>query len=306
MSKRKTSEEFIRDAKLIHFEKYDYSMVDYVNNRVKIKIICPIHGEFLQKPNNHLNGAGCRKCGRIIFKNKLSKSTEEFIKDAKLIHFDKYDYSKVNYIKAHYHVKIICPIHEEFLQTPHEHLKGSGCKKCSDLNSAKKRAKSTEEFIKDAKLIHFDKYDYSLVNYANSKTKVGIICKKHGLFFQVASHHLSGNGCPICKSSKGEELVYNYLTENDIKFEREKKFKGLGLKRFDFYLPKHNAVIEFDGIQHFKVVDFFGGTKGLERRIQSDKLKDKFCKDNNIKLIRIPYKSIKMISKLIKENINER
>lgn len=104
-------------AKAIHGNKYDYSKVNYVNTKEKVCIICPTHGEFWQRPNGHLNGLGCDKCGKTY-----SYTTEEFIEKAKQIHGNKYDYSKVKYINAQTKVCIICPIHGEFWQTPYKHL----------------------------------------------------------------------------------------------------------------------------------------------------------------------------------------
>jgi hypothetical protein len=183
MSKKVTLEEFIERAKKVHGDKYDYSRVLYNGMHDKICIICPIHGEFWQTPANHLSGKGCPECGSISrWDTKGRITTEEFIKKAIKIHGDKYDYSKVNYIDAHTKVCIICPIHGEFWQTPNNHLTKYGCKKCAmdALNSNKPR--STEEFIKIAKKLHGNKYDYSKVEYKNCKTKVCIICPKHGEF----------------------------------------------------------------------------------------------------------------------------
>ena len=121
-----SKEEFIQKANEVHGNKYDYSKVEYVNNRTKVCIICPEHGEVWQTPHNHLSGQGCPKCGV----EKQTSTKEEFIKKAKEIHGDKYDYSKVDYSNAHTKVCIICPNYGEFLQTPNNHLRGHGCPKC--------------------------------------------------------------------------------------------------------------------------------------------------------------------------------
>ena len=182
----KTTEEFIKRAKAVHGDKYDYSRVNYVGATVKVEIICPEHGSFWQTPANHLNGKGCSKCvGR-------NKTTEDFIKRAKAVHGTKYDYSKVVYSDSNQKVEIICPIHGSFWQRPTSHLKGNGCPKCVGRN------KTTEEFIKRAKAVHGDKYDYSMVNYVDAKTNVEIICPEHGSFWQKPSNHLNGKGCPFC------------------------------------------------------------------------------------------------------------
>jgi rubrerythrin len=121
-----TKDDFIRSARKVHGDKYDYSKVVYKNNKTDVCIICPIHGEFYQTPNSHLKGRGCPICGGT------KKSTkEDFIIKAKQVHGDKYDYSKVVYVNNQIKVCIICPIHGEFYQTPKNHLSGQGCPKCS-------------------------------------------------------------------------------------------------------------------------------------------------------------------------------
>ena len=190
MPKKKTKEEFIAKAKLVHGDKYDYSKVEYVGALTKVCIICPKHGEFCQEANSHLRGQGCPKCKS----KKQTCTTDEFIAKAKKIHGDKYDYSKVNYVNNYTKVCIICHEHGEFWQTPGAHLRGQGCPKCK----SKKQTCTTDEFIAKAKKIHGDKYDYSKVEYVNRKTKVCIICPKHGEFWQTPSAHLRGQGCPKC------------------------------------------------------------------------------------------------------------
>ena len=190
--KKLNTEEFIKRAKEVHGDKYDYSKVNYVNTFTKVTIICPKHGEFEQTPNLHLKSQGCPNC----YGNK-KLTIEEFIKRAKKVHGDKYDYSKVKYVNALTKVTIICPIHGEFEQTPAKHLSGIGCASC-----ARRKKLNTEEFIKRAKEVHGDKYDYSKVNYIDSSTKVTIICPTHGEFEQTPASHFRGQGCPDCSGSK--------------------------------------------------------------------------------------------------------
>lgn len=186
--------EFIEKATKIHNGKYDYSKVKYINSDIPVTIICPIHGEFQQTPKCHLSGSGCKKCD--IDSRKITK--EEFIKRAKEIHGDKYDYSKVEYINNYTPVTIICPIHGEFQQKPYSHLEGSECKKCSTEKRAEMISLTTEEFIKRARKVHGDKYDYSKSVYTGYNNKITIICPVHGEFEQRASSHLEGYGCNLC------------------------------------------------------------------------------------------------------------
>lgn len=124
-----------------------------------------------------------------------------------------------------------------------------------------------------------DRYDYSKVEYVNAKTKVCIICPEHGEFWQTPNGHLNGKGCPKCKESFLEKEVRILLEEKGILFEREKRFEGYN-RIYDFYLPKYNIIIECQGIQHFKDVDFFKLT--LQEQVKIDKEKHDWCIKHNI------------------------
>jgi very-short-patch-repair endonuclease len=280
MSKRKTTEEFIKEAKIIHGDKYDYSISKYINKRTKIKYICPKHGIIEQIPYNHTKGHGCYKC----FNN--GKNTKEiFIEKSNKIHNNKYDYSLVMYKNAHKKIKIICKEHGIFKQRPNDHLSGYGCIKCSG------RYRKNDEFIVNSNIIHNNKYDYSLIKYKNNKTKVKIICPIHGVFKQRPDNHLH-NGCPNCKESTNEKIIRLYLKENNIKYLTQKTFvdcKNIFKLPFDFYLPDYNTCIEYDGKQHYEPINYFGGLKTFKKIQHRDKIKDKYCKENNICLLRIKY-----------------
>lgn len=287
MSKKLTAEEFIEKAKLIHANEYNYSFVEYNGAQKKIKIICLIHGEFKQTPNNHLNKHGCPKCGleRVINGQKYNNLL--FINKAKKIHQNKYDYSLVNYIDSQTKIIIICPEHGNFEQKPFSHLRGTNCPNC-----APNKKMNTDCFIKKANMTHNNKYNYSEVKYANSLTKINIICPKHGKFSQQPSAHLNGKGCPICKQSGGERKISRILDNNNVEYVVEKIFDACRYKMslpFDFYLPKHNILIEYDGIQHFKAAKFYGGEYRFILRQKIDNIKIEFAKNNGIELIRIAY-----------------
>lgn len=123
---------FIERANIIHNNEYDYSHVEYKNARSNIKIICSEHGEFLQTPWAHLKGRGCQECGKISSTKSQTFTLEQFLKKAYKIHGTTYDYSHVDYKNARTNIKIICLKHGEFLQTPHRHLIGRGCQKCTN------------------------------------------------------------------------------------------------------------------------------------------------------------------------------
>jgi len=289
------TKEFIIKSKKIHGDKYDYSLVEYKGNKIKVKIICPEHGMFEQIPYSHLYGNKCIYCSGL---NK--KTTKEFIIKSKKIHGDKYDYSLVEYKGNKIKVKIICPEHGMFEQTPLSHtINKYGCNICA--NNLKKI--NINNFIERSKKIHNNKYDYSLVKYINSYTKIKIICPEHGSFEQTPHGHLQNRGCAKCNNSKGEIKILLYLKTMDINFIEQFKFKNCKNKNqlpFDFYLPGYNLCIEYDGLQHYEPVHFFGGYKSFEIIKKHDQIKNNFCKTNNIKLIRIKYNE-NIIEKLKKE-----
>lgn len=211
MSKKLTQEDFIRRSKVAHGDKYDYSLVEYKGTKEKVAIICPIHGLFMQVPDSHMKGIGCPLCGQIKASNKLKLTAEQFISKAREIHGDIYDYSKVDYIDSSTKVCIICPKHGEFWQIPNSHLNGSGCVKCSYVVRGQNKSITTEEFIRRAKEIHGNKYDYSKVDCKNSSTKVCIICPTHGEFWQAPSGHIyAKQGCQKCYNDRRRKIVLGF------------------------------------------------------------------------------------------------
>lgn len=135
--------------------------------------------------------------------------------------------------------------------------------------------------------------------------KVKIKCIKHGYFYQSPKSHINqSQGCPLCRSSKGEIKILNYLDKNNIKCCPQYKFKdckNIKPLPFDFYLPDHNILIEFDGEQHYFSIDFFGGEENFSYIKNNDKIKTDYCFNNNIKLIRIKYTD--KIEEILKNNL---
>jgi hypothetical protein len=198
--KKLNTEIFIERATEKHGDKYGYSLVEYKTAHVKVKIICKYHGIFEQKAFKHLRGEGCGKCS-----GNIQSNTEEFIEKSKLIHGDKYDYSKVDYKNCKTKVVIICKEHDEFQQIPSSHLQGYGCGRCGSS-----KLYTTEEIVDRFKKIHADRYNYSKVDYTKYENKVIIICKKHGDFKQLVDTHLRGYGCSKCSGkyrNNNEEFI---------------------------------------------------------------------------------------------------
>ena len=251
-SRKDNNESFIEKARKIYGDKYDYSKVNYIDSLQKVCIICPKHGEFLKRADGFLQGHGCPKCGKEIGDMKITLTKEEFIEKAKEVHGDKYDYSKVNYTNQKKKVCIICPEHGEFWQNPFSHYNGNGCPKCGLIKRSKTQTKSTEKFIKQAKEVHGDKYDYSKVNYVNTNTLINIICPEHGVFEQKPTYHLNGCGCQQCSTIKShyEDALYEYIKSiTDTTIIRDNRTILCDLKQsLDIYLPEFKAAFEFDGL----------------------------------------------------------
>ena len=154
------------------------------------------------------------------------------------------------------------------------------------------RKHTQDDVINMCKKIHGNLYDYSKVVYTIVDEKIIIGCKKHGDFSQVTREHLRGSGCPKCKTSKGENMIIDYLDVNNIPYIPQKKFDGCIYKTrlpFDFYFPDKNLCIEYDGIQHFMSIEGWGGEDEFKLRKKKDKIKNEFCQENNIRLERIKY-----------------
>ena len=274
-----STDDFIEKAVTKHKGKYTYEKTDLTkrDEKGRVCITCPTHGEFWQNPNAHLKGQGCQKC-----KGGVAMSTDDFIEKAVTKHKGKYTYEKTDLTKRDEkgRVCITCPIHGEFWQRPNAHLRGQGCKKCVV------KAYNTQSFIEESIKKYGDLYDYSLVEYKDSHTKVLIRCNQCGeVFKQTPNDHLCGKGCPSCKESKLEKHLKVLLKKHNIEFEYKKHFDWLGRQHLDFYLPKYNIGIECQGKQHFESVDAFGGEKEFIKRKDLDKLKLDKCVRNNIKLL---------------------
>ena len=208
---RYSLEVFKIKANNVHNFKYTY--IEYITNGVKIPIICPTHGEFLQTPNKHLNGSGCPLCFNDKRPTIRAKTTEDFITKAKKVHNNKYDYKKSVYTKSTDSIIITCPIHGDFKQEANTHLQGRGCGKCGYLTVSTKLKSPYEKIVEKCIVIHNNKYVYEKPeNYINTTSKLNIICPVHGKFTQVANDHLSGKGCQDCANLRRNKLFFNEPT----------------------------------------------------------------------------------------------
>ena len=290
-------EKVIGKANEVHNHKYDYSLIcEYKNNRVKYPIVCHEkdkngveHGVFYQDFDHHIN----RKHGCPYCSGKAKRTLDSFVNDAREVHGNKYDYNKFEYTGIHSPSIIICPIHGEFYQAPNDHLHGHGCPKCKGKRIWDSRGRLTVNELKERfKEIYGELYDYSLfTEYTNTRTKIPVICKEHGVFYVSPNNHSRGKGCPHCKQSKIEKEVFETLTKSNIAFQAQYRYDKTNQKnRLDFYLPKYNVAIECQGEQHFKPVDF--ANKGdewanelFEKNLVRDKYKRVLCENKGIKLL---------------------
>lgn len=202
--KKLTLEEFTERSKEIFSNKYDYSSSVYSSRKIKLKIVCPDHGEFEQTPDKHLSGqSGCKGCKSINLGNSRKSSIDEFLEKAIKIHGDTYDYSKTNYVKALDKIIIICRHHGDFEQAASKHLMGQGCPRCKGSKLRDIFALTKNVFLERAEELHKNLYDYSEVKYVNYKTPVKIFCNKHHEYFwKSPGDLLKPQGCPKCSNEK--------------------------------------------------------------------------------------------------------
>jgi len=290
-------ESLLQKLQEIHSNRFQYNInIDKVPITSKIELKDNVTGDiFYYRVDRHLNGM---KPNKITLNYFLFKSKE--------IHGDKYDYSMIDKINGgKSKIDIICKEHGIFEQRVSNHINlGDGCPKCvgkGKWNDDTLRS----EFVK----IHIDRYDYSNTKFTGINNKVEIICKNHGKFLQNIHKHLKGQGCPDCKlNSKGEEYIKNHLEDIKVKYIRQYGFETcryINKLSFDFYLPELNTCIEFDGIQHFKPINDFGGKKEFKIIQERDKCKNKWCIENNINLIRIKYDQIDKIKEILENQLQK-
>ena len=289
----KSKKKFFEEAPKTHNNYYDYSKVDFKGVNFKVIIICPKHGEFLQKPSKHSRGQGCNKCGVERTADRQRKTLDEFVKQSKEKHGeDHYNYDGVEYINDDTHVNIYCNIHNKsFLQTPGVHLSGCGCSDCgTEKRSKQKISLASQKFWEIAnKDPH---HNFSKFEYTKSREKSTIICNKCNEHFQSSpNNYLRGKSCPLCKNKTEaklhENIVGKYLIKRQCNYDW---CKNVNTKKncyfpFDFCIEEYKIIIELDGIQHFKNVKHFRKTP--EEQKERDLYKQKCANDNGYSIIRI-------------------
>ena len=252
-----TTSDWIKKAEKTHGKRYDYSKTKYIHSEEYVWITCREHGDFQQLACNHLQGAGCPKCGTISQAEKCRSNSSVFIDKSNKIHNNFYEYPKVNYQTSIIPVIITCPIHGDFEQTPQKHLLGCGCPKCGIYKIIDKKTLSKEEWVSKAEKVHKKFYDYEKSNYTKSEDKITITCPIHGDFVQRASNHLLGQGCPYCNyertTSKAENEIIEFLESNIINnIERNNRTILNPIydksQELDIFIPDKKIAIEYNGL----------------------------------------------------------
>jgi Zn finger protein HypA/HybF involved in hydrogenase expression len=190
--------EFVKKARMVHGGKYKYDKASYSRSGAKLAITCPEHGEFTQQGGSHLAGKGCPVCAQKRKSAALRAPFAEFLRRARKVHKDKYEYDESSYAGIDNKLIIICPEHGKFSQLADHHLHKHGCPACAWERLAAENRFSFAEFKRRAKKVHGKIYKYDESSFTGAHKKVAIICPKHGEFKQTASDHLSGHGCPLC------------------------------------------------------------------------------------------------------------
>lgn len=284
---REINRGFIHKAKEKHKNKFKYNLVDMETKPGKpVTVVCPRHGKFKTTLKTHLHSeTGCFKCGNELRASVITKyrSIEDVTRELRKIHGDKYTY--IDYNPKERTIVYVCSSHGEVTQVMDQHLLGKGCRHCF-YDSFRI---TPEKFMERVKEVHPEGYTYDLTDLTTVNQKIKITHKCGRVYKGRVSNHLNGQGCLRCKlSSLGEDRIKKFLEFNDIPFIDQYVVNGYRY-RYDFYLPELNILVEYDGQQHFKPVDYFGGEKAHKRRKEADREKNQIAKLNGHTLIRIPY-----------------
>lgn len=281
---KRSSKEYIEELKELN--PNIIAIDTYIGANTPILHKCLIDGyEWKTAPSNILFGTGCPKCAGNI---KLSHT--EYVNKVSLINPNIEVIE--NYVNANTHIKHRCKKHNIVWKViPYSILNGCGCVRCGMEKVGDINRKSHDQYVKELSKINSN--IIVIDKYINSNTPILHQCLIDGYKWNVSPGNiLSGHGCPRCNESQGERKICQYLDKHNIKYIREKRFNNCRDIRslpFDFYLPEYNICIEYDGEQHNKSIEYFGGISSFNRLVKHDNIKNKYCVDNGISLLRIPY-----------------
>ena len=278
-SNTKTHEQYIAEVEEINKNIEIVGEYTYANEKIEAKCKLCEHKWFVRAADI-LIGHGCPECS---YKGK-TKTQEQYITELAFINPDVVVIDE--YINSYTKIKHLClKCGYEWNVKPHSLLSGNHCPQCST------RRKSHEQYVLE--LAEKNPDIEVIEKYINANTNIMHRCVVCGHEWMVRPNHLlHGLGCPSCQETSGEQKVKQWLIDNNIKYEFQKCFADCKNERvlpFDFYLSDYNCCIEYDGAQHFKEVDCWGGQEYLFKRQYNDRIKNDYCKENNIRLIRIRY-----------------
>lgn len=247
----KRQKEFLQKAKNIHGDRYNYSLVKYVNKNTPVNIICSLHGSFKTTPSVHLSGSNCKVCAKITMKESKTNSVDKVLSQFRDVHGSKYEYDFSGYVNSNSKVEVTCKKHGKSLQLVSNHLRGYGCRQCG-VDSTRD---NLEDFISKSNEVHKNYYGYDKTDYYNTYSDVVITCPKHGDFTQRANDHVNGHGCPQCtgRRSVAEVMWQKYLEDKGIEYIENTRPEWLilegskGRHELDLYIPSLNLAIEING-----------------------------------------------------------
>lgn len=312
---KKTTEQFIKEAKTLYGDnRYSYEKTIYINADTKVTVTCPVHGDFQTRPADFIRGHGCPKCKGIKTKefNITTKryTKEQFIEKGKLLYNNLFSYEQCEYINSRIKVLLhsnLC--NEDFLITPSHFLVGDIPKKYLGIEYKDVNI-NTEIFIQRSKLIFGDTFTYNNSKCINTKSPICVTCKTHGDFYTNWADHLYHQcGCPKCNQSKGERIISEFLDLNSISYIPQYPLKiGNKLLKVDFCIMYDGKIIyiEYNGIQHYKPVEFFGGEEKFRKQVERDNNLRQYCKENNIRLLEYSYQiKLQDLTVCIKKDLQE-
>lgn len=282
-----------------YIESFGFHLLstEYTRSRDKIKIECPKGHKIERRFDHFKRDHSCPKCvGNAKY---TYEEVQEYILNI------GYELLSTEYINSRTCLKIKCSHGHIFQMRFHDLKNGQRCPKCYHERLSKEMT-YTWEFVRE-KIENEEGYKLLSKEYRSAKNdKLKIQCPKNHEFEMCFGNWQQGQRCSKCKTSKGEKRIEEFLINNDIEYIREYKFADCKYKRclpFDFYLPQYNCCIEFDGSQHSNAVEHFGGKKRLEDTIIKDGIRDQYCENNGIKLIRIDYSEYDLIDDILNKEL---
>lgn len=287
--KKKTHDEYVAELAI---KNPNIEVVgEYVDAKTKIEHHCLIHNIYWNiQPSNALQGQGCEMCRREKLNKSHQKTHEQYV--VELYNVNKNIIVKEPYIDAKTPILHECIVHNiEWKIAPSNALQGQGCYKCKSEKIRNKLSKTHEQYF--GKLKKANQNIKPIEQYVGANIPILHKCLIDGYeWYATPANVLFGYCCPQCNESSGERKARQWLDAHNIKYIYQKVFKDCKNIRplpFDFYLPEYNICIEYDGMQHFKPVEYFGGEDSFRRRVEHDNIKTDYCLNNNIQLLRISY-----------------